>query len=151
MSKDANSILDELRQELGEGKVDFIESTKQTTVYIDSKVLAKAMKLLKKEFGFLADLTAAEYDEHIETIYHLMSLEDCSELRVKVKLSKDDLKVISLVPFWNAANVQEREAFDMFGIEFLGHPNLKSILLPEDANTFPLRKDFNLCSFGREG
>ncbi len=150
MGQDVFLILIKLQNSLGENKIKLQEGLKQPTVYIESEVLNEAMQLLKEEFNFLADLTAVEYEEHIETVYHLMSLDDCSELQVKVKLAKDNPRVMSLVSYWSAANVQEREAFDMFGIEFLGHPHLQSILLPEDSKIHPLRKNFKLAGSNGE-
>jgi len=109
-----------------------------------------AMEDLKTEFEFLTDLTAIDEEDHMEVIYHLMHLEDCSFLRVKVKLGKDALEIPSLTPLWKAANVQEREVYDLFGIVFSGHPELKRILCADDFEGHPLRKDFLLDTTKRE-
>ena len=152
MAKNIEKTLTKMTKKIGEDHIEVVEEAKQSTVYVTNEKLIEFLNLLKEKegFGFLADLTAADYEEHFETIYHLMSLEDCSEIRVKVKLSKENPCVTSLVSLWNAADVQEREAYDMFGINFEGHPDLKTILLPDDFEGHPLRKDFKLDTGARE-
>ncbi|GAW92850.1 NADH-quinone oxidoreductase subunit C [Calderihabitans maritimus] len=108
--------------------------------------LVSVMKELKddKEFGFnmLMDITAVDYPENFFVVYHLMSMEKGLLLRVKVKVGKEQPKVPSLVSLWSAADVQEREVYDLMGIKFEGHPNLKRILCPDDFEGHPLRKDY---------
>lgn len=152
MRKNVEEILDSLINTFGENVVMFEGDTKQPTVHINNREqLIEIMVVLKEEFSFLADLTAAEYEDQMEVIYHLMSLEDGAIIRVKVKLDTRNLMVSSITSLWNSANVQEREVWDMFGIRFFGHPNLKSILLPDDAQIHPLRKNFSLIQVDGEG
>ncbi|AOQ23660.1 NAD(P)H-quinone oxidoreductase subunit J [Moorella thermoacetica] len=106
----------------------------------------------KRGFNFLADLTAVDYpeDERIEMVYHLLSVPGMAEIRVKVNLDRQHPEVPSLTALWPAANVQEREAFDLMGVKFPGHPDLRRILCPDDFVGHPLRKDFRLQTEGGE-
>lgn len=96
-------------------------------------------------FKFLADLTAVDRypnEPRFEVVYHLLSLETAQRLRLKVRVSGENPVAHSVVPVWPAANAYEREVFDLFGIRFEGHPYLVRILMPEDWEGHPLRKDY---------
>jgi NADH-quinone oxidoreductase subunit C len=100
-------------------------------------------------YDFLVDLTAVEYrdaERPLEVVYQLRSLARGAELRVKVELAKTEpLTVASVMPLWQAANWLEREVYDMFGITFVDHPDLRRLLMWETyAEGHPLRKDFPL-------
>jgi NADH-quinone oxidoreductase subunit C len=109
--------------------------------------LALIRYLHKKEsFDFLVDLTAVDYpkrEARFEVIYILYSFSRNERLRVKVNLREAE-PAQSITAVFAAANWLEREVFDMFGIRFDGHPNLKRILMPEEWNGFPLRKDASI-------
>jgi NADH-quinone oxidoreductase subunit C len=81
-------------------------------------------------------------EPRFEVIYHLVSIPRRDRLRLKVRLSSDDPVVDSVVPVWPGANWLEREVFDLFGIRFNEHPDLRRILMPEDWEGYPLRKDY---------
>jgi NADH-quinone oxidoreductase subunit C len=124
-----------------------------TIVYVKAVNLSEVMAFLKEwpdqEYNYLVDITAVEYrdpERPLEMVYELFSLARGVQLRVKVELDKsDELVVDSLVPLWNGANWLEREVFDMFGVRFAGHPDLRRILMWETyAEGHPLRKDFPL-------
>ncbi len=96
-------------------------------------------------FKFLADVTAVDRypaEPRFEAVYHLLSLERSERLRLKVRLPADNPTVDSVVPVWPGANAFEREVFDLFGIRFAGHPDLRRIVMPEDWEGHPLRKDY---------
>ena len=96
-------------------------------------------------FNFLMDLTAADYlgkTPRFEVVYHLMSLTNRYRLRVKVGVPEEDPVTASLVPLWKTANWFEREVWDLFGIRFAGHPDLRRILMYEEFVGHPLRKDY---------
>jgi NADH-quinone oxidoreductase subunit C len=96
-------------------------------------------------FNFLIDVTAVDYlgkTPRFEVVYHLFSLPKNHRLRVKIGVPEDDPWVHSLVPLWKAANWLEREVWDMFGIRFVGHPDLRRILMYEEFVGHPLRKDY---------
>ena len=106
------------------------------------------MVFLKEDCGFdyLVDLTALDYlgdDDRWCLVYHLFSHSSQLLVRVKSRLG-EGAAASSVTPIWKSADWMEREVFDMFGIEFTGHPNLKRILLPEDWHGYPLRKDYDI-------
>jgi NADH-quinone oxidoreductase subunit C len=114
-------------------------------IFTSRENLIELLKALKEEFGFegLADLTAVDYTDHYEVVYHLHNA-SAELIAVKVKLPEDDCRVPSVVSLWTAADSQEREAYDLLGITFEGHGNLTRILCPDDFEGHPLRKSFKL-------
>ncbi len=98
-------------------------------------------------YDFLRDVTAVDYGggRPLQVVYQLWSIPHKRFLRVKCELPLSGLEIDSVVPLWNTANWLEREVYDLFGIEFRGHPDLRRILMPENyAEGHPLRKDFPL-------
>ena len=91
---------------------------------------------------FLHDLTALDKVDHFEVVYQLSSLRGPQRLRVKAIVDRQNPVIDSVTRIWQGANFLEREAFDMFGIQFKGHPNLKRIYLWDDFVGYPLRKDY---------
>jgi len=121
----------------------------EVTLYIRKTHLRRACEFLRDapelSFKYLSDVTALDHypnEPRFEVVYHLYSIENRQRLRLKVRLSGDDPRVDSMVPVWPAANAFEREVFDLFGIQFEGHPFLRRLLLPEDWEGHPLRKDY---------
>lgn len=124
-----------------------------TIVYVARERLLEAMTWLKQtpgqDYDYLVDVTAVEFRDRerpLEVVYFLRSLSRRADLRVKVELdAAGDLAVDSVWGLWHGADWLEREVFDMFGISFHGHPDLRRILMWETyAEGFPLRKDFPL-------
>jgi len=124
-----------------------------TIVYVAREHLLDAMTWLKttpgQDFNYLVDVTAVEYRDRerpLEVVYFLRSLERRADLRIKVELNPaDELVVDSVYHLWHGADWLEREVFDMFGITFRGHPDLRRILMWETyAEGYPLRKSFPL-------
>jgi NADH-quinone oxidoreductase subunit C len=122
-------------------------------VYVARERLLDTMKWLKEtpgqEFDYLVDVTAVEFrdkERPLEVVYFLRSLQRKADLRVKVELaSSDELVVDSVWSLWHGADWLEREVFDMFGVTFKGHPDLRRILMWETyAEGNPLRKNFPL-------
>ena len=97
-------------------------------------------------FDHMTDICSADYPddlERFEVIYHFLSLPHGNRIRVKARVSEDDPSIASISDIWGGANFMEREVFDLMGIQFTGHPDLRRILMPEDYDEgFPLRKDF---------
>ena len=93
-------------------------------------------------FDYLMSLTAVDWTDRFEVVYHLYSIPHRHYVTLKVKLAKDKPVMPTVTSVWRAADWQEREVYDMFGIEFEGHPDLRRILTDEDFEGFPLRKDF---------
>jgi NADH-quinone oxidoreductase subunit C len=120
------------------------------TIVVRREALSEVFRALKAEpkldFDFLTDITAVDYlgkkEPRFEVIYHLYSMRLKQRLRVKAPVPADDPEVDSLVPLWKGANWLEREVWDMFGIRFRGHPDLRRILLYEEFQGYPLRKDY---------
>jgi NADH-quinone oxidoreductase subunit C len=131
----------------------------QETVVIDRDKAYDGLKLLRNEFGFemLADVTAVDYSKYPEgvphperfaVIWNLQSLSQEARIFLKAYLPEDDPIVTTASSLWVAADWGEREVYDMFGIEFKGHPNMRRILMPEDYGSYPLRKDYPLRGRG---
>ena len=125
----------------------------ETTVYVRPDTIPEVMQWLRDDesqrYDFLSDITAVEYRDFetpIEVVWHLRSLPNRRFLRVKAALSKSEpLEVPSVWGIWKSADWMERECYDMFGIRFAGHPDLRRILMWEQYKEgYPLRKDFPL-------
>lgn len=146
-------LVDKLRAENGNWVGDFKEMFGEVTVFVPREFIADVCRSLKTTHGFdmLADLCGAdrgpEDDPRFEVNYHLFSTKHHNRLRLKVVLSEDDPKVNSVVGVWRTANWHERETFDLFGIIFEGHPDLRRILLPSDFDGHALRKDYPLRGY----
>ncbi|SJZ58387.1 NADH-quinone oxidoreductase subunit C [Selenihalanaerobacter shriftii] len=110
--------------------------------------LIQVMKILKSDselaFNYLSNLTAVDYEDYFEVVYHLTSLKYKNLLEVRVRIDYQDPTITSVVDIWSSADWQEREVYDLFGINFSNHPNLKRILLTEDFVGHPLRKDYEM-------
>lgn len=127
-----------------------------TRVVVGKDKLLEAMRLLKESRGFdlLVDLTCVDYLKYRDAlhrfglVYLLASTATNERLTVRVYLDEPDLTVPSMYPLWAGADWLEREVYDMFGIKFDGHPNLRRILMPEEFVAFPLRKDYPLQGRG---
>lgn len=108
-------------------------------------VLAVA-RLLRDEpelaFNFLSCVSGTDMGDHIEVAYHFHSLSNALSLQMRVRLDRDEPVVDSLVPLWPGADWQEREAYDLVGIHFRGHPDLRRIMLSDDWVGHPLCKDY---------
>ncbi|ODA38943.1 NADH-quinone oxidoreductase subunit C [Desulfosporosinus sp. BG] len=100
-----------------------------------------------KNFGdvpcdFLHDLAGMDLEDHLEVVYQLSSLRGPQRLRIIARVERDNPVIDSATRIWKGANFLEREAFDMFGIQFRGHPNLKRIYLWDDFKGYPMLKDY---------
>src|SRR5688572_27552411 len=142
-----------LRTEFGPAIERHLVSCGDTIVYAardrSHDVLAWLRDAPGQRFDYLTDVTAVEYrdpERPLEVVYQLRSLARKADLRVKVALDKrEPLEVRSVVDLWRGADWLEREAYDMFGVRFIGHPDLRRILMWDTyAEGFPLRKDFPL-------
>jgi NADH-quinone oxidoreductase subunit C len=121
----------------------------ELTVIVDRAQIRDACAVLKNEtatrFNFLSDVTCADWyprEPRFEVVYSLLSHSRKERIRLKVRLASDDASLESITPIWPSANFFEREVYDLFGVRFLGHPNLRRLLMPEDWEGHPLRKDY---------
>jgi len=111
---------------------------------IDRADLVPVCRYLKESGGFdhLGCISAVDWKDHFESVYHLENYATGCVVQLNARIPHDDPKIASVVGLWHAADYHEREAWDLMGIVYEGHPNLKRILLPEDFKFHPLRKDF---------
>lgn len=117
----------------------------ELSIYIGREYIREACAVLKPEFNFLSDVTCADWfptEPRFHVAYHLLSHKLKERVRLKVRLAGDGAGVESITTVWPAANYFEREIFDLFGIRFLGHPDLRRLLMPTDWEGHPLRKDY---------
>jgi NADH-quinone oxidoreductase subunit C len=146
----ARKAIERIRERLGETAIlETAEYRGEVTVVVAKEALVDVAEFLKEDaefrFDFLSDVCGVDWKgraERFEVVYHLYSIEHNTRLRLKVRLSESELSLPSVTGIWATANWHERETFDMFGIEFTGHPDLRRILNPDDFEGFPFRKDF---------
>ena len=122
----------------------------ETTLLVERTEIKELCAFCRDTLGFtfLTDLSGVDNfgeEPRFEVVYHLYQFEKGDTLRLKIRVSEDDLTVPSVIDLWPTADWHEREAFDMFGIHFTGHPDLRRILMWEGYPFFPLRKDFPLA------
>jgi len=137
----------ELPEKIGPDLSDFVAKKEGlVTVRCDKKSILKLARLLRDKYGFehLSLISAVDWKDKFELVYHVRSYSNYCMMEIKVPVPKDDLEVYSVARMWGGANWHEREAFDMMGITFIGHPDPRRILLPQDVKYFPLRKDFQM-------
>lgn len=120
--------------------------TADVTLLVKKEDLLEVCRYLKEEpeldFNHLMVLTAVDYLSFFEVVYYLYSISNRQRLVLKVVANKKEPSVPSLTCLWPTANWHEREVYDLFGIRFTGHPNLKRIMLPDDWHGHPLCKDY---------
>jgi len=113
---------------------------------VPSERLLDAARLLRGEgFDYLSFITEVDWKDHFEVLYHLFSYDYAAQplgAILRAELPREDPEIASLTAVWPGAEFMEREAYEMLGIRFLGHPDLRRILLPDDFVGYPLRKDF---------
>jgi NADH-quinone oxidoreductase subunit C len=121
----------------------------ELTVIIDRSQIREACTMLKSHaqagMNFMCDLTCVDWfpsEPRFEVIYHLLSHARKERLRLSVRLSGKEAVVESITSVWPAADFFEREIFDLFGVRFIGHSNMRRIMMPEDWEGHPLRKDY---------
>jgi len=121
----------------------------EMTIVVDRSALREACALLREDsacpFNFLSDVTCVDWypaEPRFEVVYHLLSIPHRAILRLRVRAHGNDPVVSSVTPVWTTANWHEREIFDLFGVRFEGHPDMRRILMPEDWDGYPLRKDY---------
>lgn len=145
------NLIQLIESKLKEENINFEIKTRDIlTIIIKKENLIKAVKKLRYDseliFDYLIDITACDYPEKnvFEVIYHLLSLLRNERIRLKTEVERNNPFVSSIISIYPAANWFEREVYDLFGIKFENHPNLKRILLWEKFPGYPLRKDFPL-------
>ena len=151
---EGTAILARLRERLGDRVLETHEYRGDHTAVLSREGLAAALAFCRDDdalgFDMLMDVTAVDYlrfpgredGPRFEVVYHLYSLTHNHRLRLKVRMDEDDPNVPSAVALWPIANWLEREVWDMFGVRFEGHPDLRRLLMYEEFVGHPLRKDY---------
>jgi NADH-quinone oxidoreductase subunit C len=137
----------EVAQQIGEKFPDAITGSDETAVFVRSEALLEVARFIKEslDLDYLNSITAVDYIDYFELVYHLTSLENNHSIILKTKCDeRENPKVPSVVSLWQGADFQEREIYDLMGISFEGHPNMKRIFLWDGFQGHPLRKDFPL-------
>jgi NADH-quinone oxidoreductase subunit C len=121
----------------------------EMSIYVERSSIRDACVLLRDDadcpFNYLADITCVDWfpsEPRFEVVYHLLSITKKERVRLKVRLEGSSPALDSVTQVWPAANYFEREVFDLFGVRFAGHPYLRRLLMPEDWEGHPLRKDY---------
>ena len=145
---DEDDLAGSLKEHLGDDLLSARSFLKQNIYTVDRKRLLETMVFLKEDhdFDFLVDVTALDYlgdEDRWCLVYHLYSHSSRLLVRVKSRLGEGEVAP-SMSSIWKSADWMEREVFDMFGVQFGGHPDLKRILLPDDWHGHPLRKDYDI-------
>jgi NADH-quinone oxidoreductase subunit C len=153
MTEKLHGYVEKLKQQSLEWVSDVKDSCGEVTVTIPSVVISDVCQFLRdaQQFDLLSDICGAdngpEEDPRFEVNYHLFSTVHHNRLRLKVLLSEDSPVVSTVTHVWRTADWHERETFDLFGVKFEGHPDLRRILLPSEFDGHALRKDFPLRGY----
>ncbi len=153
MTEKLHEFVEKLKEENSAWIADVKDALGEVTIIIPREFIADVCWTLKSNHGFdlLADLCGVDrgVEEHprFEVNYHLLGTKHHLRLRLKVLLSEDEPNIKSVVPVWKTANWHERETYDLVGIIFDGHPDLRRILLPSDFDGHALRKDYPLRGY----
>jgi NADH-quinone oxidoreductase subunit C len=153
-NQSANVVVEHLRAWNPRAVAEVIQFRGETTVVVPRELLRGAAERCRQDaalqFNLLSDATCVDrfpIEPRFEWNYHLFSIPRRDRVRLRVRLSGNDPVVDSLIPVWPGANWLEREVFDLFGIRFAGHTDLRRILLPEDWEGHPLRRDYPVEGF----
>jgi len=150
----ASPLVTKLKTRYGSGVSEAITYLGQNCLVLDASITHEILRILAKEeeFDYCVDLTAVHYpkrEKPFELVWILYSFSRNQRLRVKTMIGEQE-SFPSSVPIWPGANWLEREVYDMFGLRFEGHPDLRRILLPEDWRGHPLRKDYGIIEQDQE-
>ena len=151
-----SQTIDKLRGQLGADAFTVTQFRDNLRLHVTPARLYELLETLKGQHGFdmLVDVTAVDYlyypdaVDRFGVIYALLNTATSERLYVKTMLNEPELSLPSVFPLWKGADWMEREAYDMYGIRFEGHPNLRRILMPEQFAAYPLRKDYPLRGRG---
>lgn len=149
---EALQVAEKIKERFPEEVLDVKEFRGQVSVTLKKERILDICRFLHDDpdlfFDYLVDVCGADYlgknEKRFEVVYHLYSIKHRHALRLKAEVAGDTPSIDSVMPVWIGANWHEREAYDMYGIVFNGHPDLRRVLLPEDWEGYPLRKDYPL-------
>ena len=150
-------VVEKVKESFGNEVIQVDEFAHQTILSVKPERILEILRLLKNDpecsFDYLQDICGVDYlnkgmAERFCVVYNLYSFNHNSSIRIKAFVSENNPKINSVSSLWASADWAEREVYDMYGIEFLNHPNLKRIFLPDDYHGNPLRKDYPLQGKG---
>lgn len=140
-----------LKSRLNNFKIEYTDVNGTPALYINKEDVLEVCKILKEDsslkFNSCVDAVSVDRFEkknRFEMIYNLVSIDNNERLFIKIRLDSKNPEMESLIPVWKSANWYEREAYDLMGINFLNHPDLRRMYMPENYEYHPLRKDFPL-------
>lgn len=147
---ESSAQLDHIKEKLGRRVLDALLFRGDDVLMLDRAGLRESFRFFKEDaqlrLDFLSDITAVDYwkvkEPRFEVVYQVVPLKGGRRLRVRVPVPEEDATVESLTPLWKGANFLEREVWDLFGIRFIDHPDLRRVLLYEEFQGHPLRKDY---------
>ena len=148
-STQVSGTVDALRERLGEAVEDVVVYAGEHTVRLGKDRLVEACRFLSSDLGFtyLADMGGIDRftdEDRYEVFYNLVNMEGGKRIRIKIRVDEESMSVPTVTDVYPAANWNERECYDMFGITFDGHPDMRRMFMPEDFEYYPLRKEFPL-------
>ncbi len=149
LSEHLQNTVESLTETFSDKVLNVYQSSGDTFVLVDADSVVDICKHLKKElhYVYLSDIFAIDRytsEERFEVVYNLLSLKNPTRLFLKVRCEEESPELDSVTGVWPSASWNEREVFDMFGIHFRNHPDLRRIYMPEDFQYYPLRKEFPL-------
>ena len=148
----AQEIFENMQAKFGDRIIDLVENV-DPWVRIKPEAIAEVCDYCRNDtvlgFESLMCLSGVDYDDHMTVVYHLGSSEHKHKIVLKVEVGRDEPKVPTVERVWRVANWHEREAYDMYGIVFEGHSDLRRILCPDDWEGYPLRKDYKVQEYYR--
>jgi NADH-quinone oxidoreductase subunit C len=138
--------LELLAQELGDAAIETVYFRERAALVVDPGQIRTVLATLRgKGYAFLASVHGVDHypeEPRLSVVYELLDMSRCDRVTVKLRVPADAAKVESVTADWPTADHQEREVYDMFGVMFEGHPDLRRILMPEDYEGHPQRRDF---------
>ncbi len=155
MAENNRAVL-KLKEKFAASIIDVVEFRGEVTVTVAKSAIIEVLSFLKHSltYNLLTDLTAVDYlgkkEERFMMVYQLYSIPNKDRLRIKTPVAETDCIIPTATTVWKTANWLEREVFDLFGINFTGHPDLRRILMTDDWIGHPLRKDYPLQGPDRE-
>lgn len=149
LSEEMQAAVEGLSQNHPDAVIEVYRSSGDTFVLVESDAIVEVCRTLKEKLGFiyLSDIFGTDRftsQDRFEVIYNLVSLRDRLRLFLKTLLEEESPEIESVTGVWKSAGWFEREVYDMFGVRFRNHPDLRRIYMPEDYEYFPLRKEFPL-------
>jgi NADH-quinone oxidoreductase subunit C len=149
LNKTEQSVVDGLSENYSDDLIEIYRSCDHLYIRMEAEHIVEISKYLKNEqhFIFLCDMIGTDRytsDDRFEVLYNMMNLRTQDRIFIKIRVEEENPFVDSVSSVWKSAGWYEREIYDMFGIRFEGHPDLRRIFMPEDFEYFPLRKEFPL-------